>query len=127
LLFNACGSVDKKNELSYTFIHQIKQLKQKRRGMNMNMSIEKKIIALLSKKAINNFVDYQSLQNDYGEDSPESIESWVRRLVSEHQHQKPASWQNWQAEERAKVMAGIANQCITEGEFAVERAIDLYG
>lgn len=91
------------------------------------MSIEKKIIALLSKKAINNFVDYQSLQNDYGEDSPESIESWVRRLVSEHQHQKPASWQNWQVKERAEKMASIANEAIQEREFAVERAIDLYG
>jgi hypothetical protein len=91
------------------------------------MSIEQEIIALLSKAALKEFGDYQDLCKDYGEDSPESIESWVRRLVAEHQRQKPASWQNWQVKERAEKMARMANQCITEWEFMVVRCVDQYG
>lgn len=91
------------------------------------MSIEKEIIALLSKRALKEFGDYQELCRDYGEESPESLKSWVRRLVAEHQRQKPAGWQNWQAEERAQAMARIANEAIQEWEFMVVRCVDRYG
>lgn len=89
------------------------------------MKIEREIIALLSKKALKNFNEYQDKREEHGEE-PESIDGWVSRLVADHQKQFPAGWQRWCKKEKAEAMSRIAEAALREKEFMVGRVITLY-